>query len=326
MKSLFAFHPQSNACNYNRIALPSLFCQGKELNIDLGPDLPKNGGKYDSVMVHGVYPAHSMLEYLRLKLRGKNFIWAIDDDYLTIPEWNGNSLTEDTKEFHELVTGFADSIIVSTEYLKSKFRRSDVYVCPNFVDLTKFSTVKSTDEKITILWQGSPTHKEDVEIAIPALAHVLSKYPDRVTVVMFGGTFPVELSKYLYSNLIIEPAVKITEYHSKLIEINPDITIAPLVDCEFNRSKSNLRVLEGWASNSAVLASNVEPYKCITTGYTGLLANNKDEFIDQLELLVQNDLLRETLSNNGRICVENTYSWQNSTCVAQWISVLKQIL
>lgn len=65
---------------------------------------------------------------------------------------------------------------------------------------------------------------------------------------------------------------------------NFDVSIAPLGGGRFNRSKSNLKVVEAAFTKTAIIASNTSPYKeSIEHGKTGLLCANKDEWKEAIE-------------------------------------------
>ena len=57
------------------------------------------------------------------------------------------------------------------------------------------------------------------------------------------------------------PFGPVDDYLNTIHEIGAHVGIAPLVESPFNRSKSNVKILEYGLSGMATLASNVEPYK-----------------------------------------------------------------
>ena len=58
-----------------------------------------------------------------------------------------------------------------------------------------------------------------------------------------------------------------------------DVSLAPLLGGSFNKSKSNLKVVEAAFTRTAIIASNVTPYKeCIKHNKTGILCDNGDDW------------------------------------------------
>lgn len=326
-KTIFGFLPIENSCLYNRIALPTKHAKPTNINLLLGGELPHKGKGIEALMFHGLGDLYGgVIEILRLKLRNKKFVWTIDDDYLSIPDWNGNVLTEDYKEFHEMCVGLADTIIVSTEALKSTFKRKNVVVAPNLAAQFINPNIEKKNGKIKILWQGSTTHKKDVEIIEPALLEILNKYSDKVEVVFWGDFPPNSLyTKFAYSGLSVQPQTSILKYYQTLFDINPDIMLAPLVDCHFNRCKSNLRILDGWSCKAAVIASGVGEYNCINNSDDGLLCTTSEDFYNSLEAVINCNEVRTALQTNGYNRVKKDYNWLNPDNVKGWNNVFEGI-
>lgn len=58
-----------------------------------------------------------------------------------------------------------------------------------------------------------------------------------------------------------------------------DVSLAPLAGGKFNSCKSDLKVVEAGFTNTAIIASNVTPYKqSIQHGKTGILCSNYDDW------------------------------------------------
>ena len=67
-----------------------------------------------------------------------------------------------------------------------------------------------------------------------------------------------------------------------------DIALLPLLDNEFNRSKSDLKFIECASCGAAVLASSVAYSKTVKDGENGFIYNDKKEFSQKLKLLIDN--------------------------------------
>ena len=65
---------------------------------------------------------------------------------------------------------------------------------------------------------------------------------------------------------------------------NFDVSIAPLGGGRFNKSKSNLKIVEAAFTKTAIIASNTTPYKeSIVHGKTGILCSNQNEWKEAVE-------------------------------------------
>jgi glycosyltransferase involved in cell wall biosynthesis len=89
-----------------------------------------------------------------------------------------------------------------------------------------------------------------------------------------------------------------------------DVSLAPLVDTDFNRNKSNLKAIESGFHKKALIASDVYPYKIdLEHGKNALLVNpnkNHKEWFKHMKTLLKNpnmikdlgEALYETVSDN----------------------------
>jgi GT2 family glycosyltransferase/glycosyltransferase involved in cell wall biosynthesis len=115
-------------------------------------------------------------------------------------------------------------------------------------------TTSSTKRRLRVLWAGASQHKQDLEI----LRDVIVQTHQRYQWVFFGDQ-PADLP----SDIEIEfhPPVDFVEYVKKLESLEADVALAPLVDNEFNRHKSPLKLLEFGVLGVSVIASDVGPYR-----------------------------------------------------------------
>ena len=122
------------------------------------------------------------------------------------------------------------------------------------------------------------------------------------------------------SKKIILPRVEMNKY-PEMIE-NIDIGIAPLVDTEFNRSKSNLKYLEYSALGIPSVCSNVYPYaKTIKKGENGFLAKNIKHWKEHLERLIESSSLRKEIGEASYNFVKENYNQKD--IAKQWAKLLK---
>jgi glycosyltransferase involved in cell wall biosynthesis len=116
-----------------------------------------------------------------------------------------------------------------------------------------------------LFWQGSITHRKDIEILERPIDQ-LNKIASKIKMVMAG--YHKDEDEW-YSMALTYTAQ--TKHQYKLIEGAPvaryyegykhaDICLVPLVKSKFNGYKSNLKVLEAANLGLPVIASMVDPY------------------------------------------------------------------
>jgi len=200
----------------------------------------------------------------------------------------------------------ADWVTVSTKPLKGKLKKinSNIVVLPNLIDEKEWKPSKKKNKKVRIGWVFSPTHIPDIKEIEKPLEEIYKKYKDKVEIVIFGSEqdifkFPTENVKGVLHH----------EYPKKLCDLNLDISIAPLKDNEFNKCKSNIKWLESSLAGSAFIGSRVYPYdSSIRNGFTGLLAGNYNDWVNELSSLIENEDKRKSIAKEAKKEVIKNYS------------------
>jgi glycosyltransferase involved in cell wall biosynthesis len=186
----------------------------------------------------------------------------------------------------------ADMVTCTTEELANEFRsiNPNTVVLPNVVTPEWYPAIPSWDKKeIRIGWQGGASHYEDLFFIQPVIVDVLKKL-DNVKFVYFGDMrFKKIFDGCDQSKIEWHHWVSHDVYPYKLSLLNCDIGLCPLVDNEFNRSKSAIKWMEYSMVGMATIASNIPPYSTVIEhDKTGLLcAEDTKEWYDAIELLVK---------------------------------------
>jgi glycosyltransferase involved in cell wall biosynthesis len=160
----------------------------------------------------------------------------------------------------------SDAVITSTEYLRDSIDfivkdKIPVHVAPNCVnsDIWNPKVDIKLNKKKRIGYVGGASHDEDFRIVYRGLKPHLDS--DRFKLVIRSGGFrPIWLKEH--KNIDFDHVNwHISEFPQKLANLNLDIGVAPLRDCEFNRCKSNIKYLEMASVGVPLVASDVEPYR-----------------------------------------------------------------
>jgi glycosyltransferase involved in cell wall biosynthesis len=122
------------------------------------------------------------------------------------------------------------------------------------------------------------------------ITDVLKHFADKVDWI-FMGMCPDVLRPMIKE---FHSFVSYSDYPAKLATLDLDIAIAPLEDNAFNQCKSNLRLLEYGAMGWPVVCSDVYPFR---TGKPPVIscANNVDDWIDAISLLINDFSLRQAM-------------------------------
>ncbi len=245
----------------------------------------------------------------KLQEMGKKVIYELDDAFDCLEEWHPQYVSHGQPErlahMYDMM-GLADAVQVSTPWLAERFkaRAKRIEVVPNMIELAAWPQADRLrqDGQFKVLWAGSPSHSGDLREVVPALGAFARAHPE-VHIVLFGQE--LKDSGIPVAQLETIPWCEFEEYAFRLSAIDADVAIAPLADVHFNHGKSNLRILQMWATGYPTVASPVGPYAdAIVDGRNGLLARGTDAWVAQLETLYQDRALGERLVAAGRESVK----------------------
>lgn len=197
-----------------------------------------------------------------------------------------------------------DALTVSTQNLKD-FHKKDIpkiFVLPNSLNFKywKFNKRTKKDDTIRIIFNGSGSHKESMDIIVKPLEKIMKNYPQVVFICpkLFRPSFK-DWDKKQVKRVEFIDWFPLRHFPKKMAQLKVDIGLAPLADNMFNRAKSNLRWLEYSALKIPVICSPVEAYKNVVHGETGLVALERVEWYNSLEQLIKDKPLRLKLARNA---------------------------
>lgn len=236
--------------------------------------------------------------------------WMLPHDHLMKFDWIKNKTAEQIVYNLKM----ADAVTVPTEYLADKVRayNKNVFVIPNAIDFNqkqfqrdvKVQNLKT--DKVHIGWSGSVTHFKDIILLTDTFMQ-MNANPD------LKGKYRLVLSGFVEGDMIWKEYEKMFTSGYKIEEdqycrINGmdvytyasaydmmDVGLIPLKDTEFNRCKSELKMMEMGAKKLPVIVSNQYPYTNIAKhGENCLMASKKDWF-KNIKRMIDSKELREDL-------------------------------
>ena len=133
-------------------------------------------------------------------------------------------------------------------------------------------------------FSGSPTHKKDLDEALPEVLKFLQKYDNAVLEIVGYMKFSKEVEEIIDSGKIrFVPFVDFRKLQKLMAEV--DVNIAPLLVNEFTNCKSELKFFEATVVETTTIASPSYTFeRAITDGENGYLAK-PGEWYEKLEYL-----------------------------------------
>jgi glycosyltransferase involved in cell wall biosynthesis len=259
---------------------------------------------YDVVVIQ-IDNSPSALEFvIALQNQGKKVVYELDDAFDALEPWHPQYASYGQPARQEALRAMmaqSDAVQVSTGWLAARYAASAkrIQVVPNMIELAPWPRADRLrrDGLFKVLWAGSPSHSGDLELVVPVMERFLKAHAD-ARLVLFGQE--IRDARLPSGQVEIIPWCEFEEYPFRLAEIDADVALAPLADVPFNYGKSNLRILQYWATGYPVIASNVGPYAdAIQTGKSGFLADTPGQWSHHLESLYGDLDERRELVNAG---------------------------
>lgn len=159
------------------------------------------------------------------------------------------------------------------------------------------------DAPVRILYMGTRTHGEDFQLIEPALRTLKQRHGRKISLNLVGVREESDSEDWFTAVPI--PAVVGGSYPAFVSWMGSveafDIGITPLCDTDFNRSKSEIKVLDYAALGVVPVASRVESYRSTITPENGRLVGPETaEWVAVLDELIGDPVLRHRLAAQAR--------------------------
>lgn len=274
-------------------------------------------------------------------LRKKPFVTEMDDWIFDVPGYNIASHPYRPGSERERIAyrqlQISDAVIVSTSFLKEQieamFPGKPVYRIPNAIDFETWDAAKPTPlvkkepGRIRIGYTGCGNHGVDLESIAGPIRALLNEFPEVEFVTSGAMRADRKGEPYVITHersYVLNQWAPIHLWPAAVKGWQMDIGIAPLLDSNFNRAKSNLRWLEYSALNLPTVASKVRPFaECIKPGVDGFLCNSKQEWYEALRALVLDEKKRREVGAYARERVKANFNMD--TVAGTYRSVLEGI-
>lgn len=268
------------------------------------------------VVVFQIDHSPIMLQLVKqLQAMGKKCVFEIDDAFDAMEDWHAFSdqykRQEEINQVLEMMKT-CDAVTVSTKWLGERYGKyaKRIEVIPNMMPVNDWFQAERPARaqhmlrlpSFRVLWAGSPSHWGDLKVVGEALSLFARRHSD-VKLVFFGRE-PVGLD-VPREQVEVHEFVDFSVYPQKLAEMDADVAIAPIADVPFNYAKSNVKILEYWATGYPVVASSVGPYlDTIKNWVNGALCVTENDWVESLDALYGNKGLRNDLRRAGLEAVQ----------------------
>jgi len=208
------------------------------------------------------------------------------------------------KVFKNMVNA-ADHVIAGNEYLQKNTTpyTQNVTIIPSPIDMTSYPQKKypEKNDTITLGWVGAHGSIHYLEKMRP-IFETLGKRNDKLRLKIICDTF------FDCENMVVDK--KQWNEKDEVADIKSfDIGLMPLMDDPWSHGKCGLKILQCLATGVPVVCSPAGINKeIVEDGVHGFWANSQEEWIEKLEILINDHDLRRKMGMAGRERVVERYS------------------
>tara|TARA_R110000851_G_scaffold52364_4_gene124599 strand:+ start:36235 stop:37452 length:1218 start_codon:yes stop_codon:yes gene_type:complete len=275
------------------------------------------------------------IKHLRTLADKENFqlLYEIDDICLfeDIPEYNKFKFAFDKPEVRQAIIEMmemTDEMTVTCQFMKdyysSKINHKNITVLPNY--MPKFwignhynrkkieNNFRRNVAKPRILYAGSGAHfdvsnKAGQQDDFAHVNQVIRKTVDKYQWVFLGG-HPMLLKDLMQSGKIEFHQWKpLLDYPQQIYDLDINCMVAPLMDNNFNRAKSNLKYIEACAFGIPIVCQDMCTYEEAPHRF-----NTGDEMIDQIKQVLSGTSSFMATSDQARSYAEGMWLEDNINC------------
>lgn len=301
--------PEPNGCAWYRLVLPSrvLAKMGWETGVGMpraslehGIGLAYEDGMLTGwditvtkLLMHRDIPAMMKL----MQDRGERIVVDVDDfhygiheDNIAASSTNPHRNPEANRAYYEQGIRQADTVIVSTEFLRDFYetRVRDVRLVRNALDIERWTVIEHP-EKPTIGWVGGTLWRSgDIEILAEWLPDFVK---DHGITVHHSGHIPGDGRHFGVrvglKRVQTTPMCLVKDYPNRMFSMH--IGLVPLNQVPFSEAKSNLKGLEYAAKGIPFIATPTHEYRLLAEAGIGRIAETPDEWRDHATELLDPD-------------------------------------
>lgn len=305
-----------DACALYRMYIPALNLKGSRFVFHPGTIPLQEFAECDVAIVQRQVSKENLRALQALKQNGMKIIYDLDDNLWCLPSANpGKRVFEEMQDGFGVCASVCHAITVSTKGLASAVKTAlphlsqEVIVVPNAIDFNLFprSETRVDDGRVVMGYVGSNTHGEDVRELWAVLPRLMDEFP-QLHMEFIGMGPPARLIDS--SRIKLRPWVPVGEFPTRFASWGWDISVAPLAENRFNRSKSCIKMLESAAAGLPCVVSDVQPYTefCSLGRLDALVCRSETDWFNKIRALILSKEKREELAQEMRRVAEMHFS------------------
>lgn len=265
MRSTIMLPANIDACALWRLYMPHLQIAGSKFVFNPKSRLPLEVlTDRDVAIVQRLASKENHEAIIKIKELGLKVLYDLDDNLWSIPNYNpAKKVFELWRNNFPTIMNKCDLITVSTGPLRAAVLKNvkpkvPVAVIHNAIDFNMFHPLPKKERDIVkVGWAGTATHERDTAAVYDLIPEVLA-LNDKMRFEIVGQQIPQKLLDHPRVRVMVY--VPISEYPSRIAAWRWDLFLAPLENNTFNKSKSNIKILEAAAIKTPILVSDVAPY------------------------------------------------------------------
>jgi GT2 family glycosyltransferase/glycosyltransferase involved in cell wall biosynthesis len=265
--------------------------------------------------------------------RGSRLVYEIDDDLFNIPTQHPEQLAYiQVLQAAKFLARSADAIVTSTNFLRQQMLafNSNTVVIPNYLDdrlwIPPLMSTTLNAEQVRVLYAGTVSHRDDLKFLGEAVRKLKLGCRGKLRIEVIGISQGAEQPDW-FEAMPVPPLIA-ASYPRFVSWIQNENRwhwgVAPLLDTQFNRSKSGLKFLEYSALGLPSICSDMPGYRDVVhSEQTGILSTNDiDSWVHSLERAVTDAQLWARLHKNCQSIVDqNTISSNAETIKLVWTAL-----
>lgn len=234
----------------------------------------------------------------KLFLKNKHYILNFDDN---VWENYKNKFWLNTK--YDKLVQRADGIIVANDFLfeKVKSLNSNIIKIPTAIDLEDYAEVTEKNKVFTLVWIGTPVTYRYIKSHAEIFKVLAKKIKYELCIVATEGLRSRGIDGV--NMKFVEWSIENEVHYLKQAHIG----IMPLDKDMFSQGKSSFKLIQYLAAGIPLIGSAIgENNHVIQDGINGYLVSTDEQWIEKIELLYWDNLLREQIAIN---CQKDAYNY-----------------
>ncbi|WP_241497473.1 glycosyltransferase [Sulfurovum riftiae] len=224
-------------------------------------------------------------------MKNRQYILNFDDNV-----WDNYKDKFWLKQKYDKLVQRADGVIVANDFLENKVKplNSKVIKIPTVVDLEDYRETTEKNKTFTLVWIGTPVTYRYIESHAEIFRELAKKIEFELCIIATE-----ELERRAIESVPMQFVEWSPENEVHYLK-KAHVGIMPLDEDAFSQGKSAFKLIQYLAAGIPLVGSSIgENSRVIHDGKNGYLVSAKEQWIEKMELLYKDTLLREKFSEES---------------------------